>query len=48
MVDLRDAVETVVDRCLGIRGGEDALVVVDAGTRAIGEALRQGSRRTGR
>lgn len=40
MPDLAPAVSTVVRRCLGVKSGEDVLVVVDAGTRAIGEALR--------
>jgi leucyl aminopeptidase (aminopeptidase T) len=40
MADLGPAVETVVRRCLAIRGGEDVLVITDAGTRMIGEALR--------
>jgi leucyl aminopeptidase (aminopeptidase T) len=33
-------VSTVIRRCLGVRRGEDVFVVVDAGTREIGEALR--------
>lgn len=41
MSDLAPAVNTVIRRCLAIRPGEDVLVVVDAGTRAIGEALRE-------
>lgn len=40
MSDLRAAVSTVVRSCLGVRAGEDVLVVVDAATRPIGEALR--------
>jgi leucyl aminopeptidase (aminopeptidase T) len=40
MVDLGPAVSTVVDRCLAIKAGEEALVVVDPATRTIGEALR--------
>jgi leucyl aminopeptidase (aminopeptidase T) len=40
MPDLGPAVSTVVRRCLQVRPGEDVLVIVDAGTRAIGEALR--------
>jgi leucyl aminopeptidase (aminopeptidase T) len=40
MSDLGPAVSTVVRRCLGVRAGEDVLVVADAGTRGIGEALR--------
>jgi leucyl aminopeptidase (aminopeptidase T) len=41
MVDLRDAVVTVVDHCLAIRPGENALVVADPGTRTMSAALRQ-------
>jgi leucyl aminopeptidase (aminopeptidase T) len=41
MADLRPAVATVVRRCLGVKPGEDVLVVVDPATRAIGEALRE-------
>jgi leucyl aminopeptidase (aminopeptidase T) len=40
MTELHQAVNTVVRRCLGVRAGEDVLVIVDEGTRAIGEALR--------
>jgi hypothetical protein len=40
MPDLGPAVSTVVRRCLAVTDGEDVLVVVDAATRAIGEALR--------
>src|ERR1039458_10337145 len=40
MPDLTAALQTVVTRCLAIREGEDVLVIVDAGTRSIGEALR--------
>src|ERR1700716_1212251 len=40
MADLGPAVSTVIRRCLGVKAGEDVLVVVDPGTRAIGEALR--------
>jgi aminopeptidase len=40
MSDLAPAVETVVRRCLGVQAGEDVVVVVDAATRRIGEALR--------
>jgi leucyl aminopeptidase (aminopeptidase T) len=38
--DLGPAVSTVIRRCLGVASGEDVLVVVDHGTRSIGEALR--------
>ena len=40
MVELETAVDAVIHRCLAIRPGEDVLVIADAGTRAIGEALR--------
>jgi len=40
MVDLDDAVATVVDRCLGVTAEEDVLVIVDPDTRTIGETLR--------
>jgi leucyl aminopeptidase (aminopeptidase T) len=40
MSDLGPAVETVVRRCLAVKEGEEVVVVVDAGTRPIGEALR--------
>jgi leucyl aminopeptidase (aminopeptidase T) len=40
MPDLGPAVSTVVRRCLGVQPGEAVLVIVDPGTRPIGEALR--------
>jgi leucyl aminopeptidase (aminopeptidase T) len=40
MPDLGLAVSTIVRRCLAVKPGEEVVVVVDAGTRAIGEALR--------
>jgi leucyl aminopeptidase (aminopeptidase T) len=40
MADLQQATETVVKRCLAIKPGEEVLVIADAGTRAIGESLR--------
>jgi len=40
MPDLRQATETVVRRCLAVKPEEEVLVIADAGTRAIGEALR--------
>jgi leucyl aminopeptidase (aminopeptidase T) len=40
MPDLGPAVQTVVSRCLGVKPGEETLVIADRGTRAIGEALR--------
>jgi leucyl aminopeptidase (aminopeptidase T) len=47
VTDLDRAVETVVGDCLGIRGGERVVVVVDAGTRAIGDALRDAAAKAG-
>ena len=38
--DLALAVSTVVRRCLAVQAGEDVLVIVDAGTGAIGRVLR--------
>jgi leucyl aminopeptidase (aminopeptidase T) len=40
MSDLTPAVATVVRQCLAVREGENVVVVVDEGTREIGEALR--------
>ena len=40
MSELERAVATVVEQCLGIREGEEVVVVVDNATRAIGDALR--------
>jgi len=48
MTDALDqAVQTVVERCLGVRPGEDVLVVADAGTLALGEALRAAASHAG-
>ncbi|MDQ6834559.1 MAG: aminopeptidase [Actinomycetota bacterium] len=47
MADLETAVRTIVDDCLAVRPGEDVLVVVDPGTRVIGEALRAQARHVG-
>ncbi len=47
MCDLGPAVSTIVSRCLAIKPGEDVLVIVDAGTRGIGEALRDGASAAG-
>ena len=47
MSELETAVDTVVRRCLGVRGGEQVVVVVDRGTRTIGDALRDGADRAG-
>jgi leucyl aminopeptidase (aminopeptidase T) len=43
MADLGPAVNTIVDRCLAVAPGEEVLVIADSGTRAIGEALREGA-----
>ncbi|MEZ0291830.1 MAG: aminopeptidase [Solirubrobacteraceae bacterium] len=40
MSELERASGTVVGPCLGVRAGEDVVIVVDRGTRAIGDALR--------
>jgi leucyl aminopeptidase (aminopeptidase T) len=45
--DLGPAVSTVIHRCLGVRAGEDVLVITDPPTIAIGEALRGEARRAG-
>src|SRR3954447_3743767 len=47
MSDLEPAVRSVIGQCLGVREGEDVLVVVDEGTREIGEALRAEAARVG-
>jgi leucyl aminopeptidase (aminopeptidase T) len=47
MSELETAVDAVIHRCLGVKKGEDVLVVADAGTRAIGEALRDGAAQAG-
>jgi aminopeptidase len=41
MSDLQRAVETVVGPCLGIKAGEDVVIVVDRTTQGLGEALRE-------
>ncbi len=43
MSDLTAAVDTILDACLRVVAGEEVLVVVDAATRTIGEALRDGA-----
>jgi leucyl aminopeptidase (aminopeptidase T) len=40
MSDLERAVETVVGACLGVKPGEDVVIVVDRTTQALGDALR--------
>jgi leucyl aminopeptidase (aminopeptidase T) len=47
MPGLEIAVDTIIRRCLAVADGEQVLVVADAGTRAIGEALRDGAARAG-
>jgi leucyl aminopeptidase (aminopeptidase T) len=47
MAELDTAVDTIIQRCLAVRSGEDVLVVADAGTRRIGEALREGAAKAG-
>jgi len=47
MDDLRQAVETVVGPCLGVRSGEDVVIVADRTTRALGDALREAAARLG-
>jgi leucyl aminopeptidase (aminopeptidase T) len=47
MSDLGPAVDTVLQRCLQVRAGENLLVIVDPATREIGERLRQGARGLG-
>jgi leucyl aminopeptidase (aminopeptidase T) len=47
MDQLAKAVEGVVGRCLNVQPGEDVVVVVDEGTREIGEALRAEAARRG-
>jgi aminopeptidase len=45
--DLGPAIDTILTRCLGVKAGEDVLVIADSGTRTIGEALREGARARG-
>ena len=40
MSELQRATETIVGPCLGVRAGEDVVIVVDESTRAVGDALR--------
>jgi leucyl aminopeptidase (aminopeptidase T) len=47
MAELGPAVTTIIDRCLAVRPNEDVLVIADEGTRAIGEALREGAAKAG-
>jgi leucyl aminopeptidase (aminopeptidase T) len=41
------AIQTVVDRCLGIRSGENVLVIADPRSRQLGEAMRDVAARLG-
>jgi leucyl aminopeptidase (aminopeptidase T) len=43
--ELSQAVNTVVGQCLGVKAGEEVLVIVDPGTREIGEAVRDAAAR---
>jgi leucyl aminopeptidase (aminopeptidase T) len=47
MGDLEQAVETVVGPCLGLRAGEDVVIVTDTTRQALGEALREAAARLG-
>ena len=47
MSELERAVETVVGPCLGVREGEDLVVVVDRTTETLGRALRDAAARLG-
>src|SRR5262245_40710408 len=47
MPDLGPAVDSIINRCLAVKPGEDVVVVADPGTRAIGEALRVAARTAG-
>lgn len=40
MPDLGPAIDTTLQQCLGVTAGENVLVIVDASTREIGEAMR--------
>jgi leucyl aminopeptidase (aminopeptidase T) len=43
MADLAPSVDTILNRCLAVKPGEDVLVIVDAATLEIGKALRDGA-----
>jgi leucyl aminopeptidase (aminopeptidase T) len=47
VIDLSAAARAVLDDCLKVRSGEELLVVVDPGTRRIGEILVAGGRERG-
>src|SRR5687767_1286103 len=47
MTELQRAVETVVGPCLGLRAGEEVVIVVDRTTEALGAVLRDAAARIG-
>ena len=47
MTDLSIAIDTVINRCLAVRRGEDVLVIADENTRGMGEALREAAAAAG-
>jgi leucyl aminopeptidase (aminopeptidase T) len=47
MSSLDQAVSVVIDRCLGVREGEDVLVITDPELLSLARALRDGARRAG-
>lgn len=47
MSELEEAVQTVVGQCLGIRAGEQVVVVADRNTRALGDSLRDAAAHAG-
>jgi leucyl aminopeptidase (aminopeptidase T) len=47
MSDLEHAVDTIITDCLGVAAGEDVLIVADAETRELGDALRGRAAATG-
>jgi leucyl aminopeptidase (aminopeptidase T) len=47
VADIDRAVEAVVRDCLGVKPGEELLVICDPGTRALGERLREEGERLG-
>ena len=47
MEELDRAVETVIGRCLGVRSGEQVVVVVDEQTSSLGERLRAAAAQAG-
>ena len=47
MTDLNPAVTTVIERCLNVRTGENALVICDPDRIDLGRALHEGAVRAG-